>query len=260
MPMEDLGRLRAFRFSSLGTNGVVHAIFSRRGGVSPAPWASLNVGATVGDDADRVRANRRSALEALGRTGESVFDAWQVHSAEVIIAAAPRGAVPPPQADAILTDRPEVTLMMRFADCVPVLLYDPVRRAVGIVHTGWLGTVRQVVGRAIREMHTHFGTDPADVLAGIGPSIGPDHYPVGPEVVEALRTSFGASAEQHLRATSDAVHLDLWSANEQLLREAGVTQIEVAGLCSACHVDDWYSHRGESGRTGRFGALIALST
>jgi len=259
MPFEDLGQLRAFRFESLMSPGIAHGIFTRRGGVSPAPWASLNLGARVGDDVVRVRDNRRMALEALGRTPESVFDVWQVHSAEVILAAAPRGDAPPRQADAILTDRAEVTLMMRFADCLPILLYDPVRPAVGMVHAGWLGTVRQVVRQAVMRMRDRFGTHPQDLRVGIGPSIAAHHYPVGPEVIEAFRGSFGEAAEAHLTAGAEGTRLDLWSANEQLLREQGVEQIEIAGLCSACDTADWFSHRAERGQTGRFGALMALA-
>ena len=258
MPFDDVAGLRFFRFGLLTRQRVVHAILTRRGGTSPEPWASLNVGATVGDDLGRVRDNRRMALRSLGRSPESVFDVWQVHSADVILAEAPRGEAPPQKADAILTDRPDVTLMMRFADCVPILLHDPARHVVGIVHAGWLGTVRQVLRRAIEQMQEGYGCRPADICAGIGPSIASHHYPVGPEVVAAFREAFGPASETHLATQDDGTHLDLWSANQALLRDSGVGQIEVAGLCSACDTQDWYSHRAERGRTGRFGALIAL--
>lgn len=259
MGFRDVGRVRLFQFDSLLSDGVAHGLLTRRGGVSPRPWESLNVGAMVGDDPERVHTNRGLALEALGRDPASVFDAWQVHSAEVVVADGPRGDAPPLQADAILTDRPEVTLMMRFADCVPVLLHDPVRRAVGIVHAGWLGTVRQVLRAALRRMVSAYGTRPADVVAAIGPSIAAHHYPVGPEVVAAFRAAYGATADGHLTAGDDGTRLDLWSANRQVLEEEGVRQIEVSGICSACHTEDWFSHRGEGGRTGRFAAVIALA-
>jgi len=259
MGFRDVGRLRLFQFDSLLSDGVVHGLLTRRGGVSPWPWESLNVGAMVGDDPERVHTNRGLALEALARNPASVFDAWQVHSAEVVVANAPRGDAPPLQADAILTDRPEVTLMMRFADCVPVLLHDPVRRAVGIVHAGWLGTVRQVLRAALRRMVSAYGTRLADVVAAIGPSIAAHHYPVGAEVVAAFRAAYGATADRHLTAGDDGTRLDLWGANRQVLEEEGVRRIEVSGICSACHTEDWFSHRGEGGRTGRFAAVIALA-
>ena len=259
MPLQDLGGLRVFRFESLSSPGLVHAIFTRRGGVSPAPWSSLNLGAMVGDEPARVVDNRRLALQAIGRAPESVFDVWQVHSAEVILAEAPRGDAPPQKADAIVTDRAEVTVMMRFADCVPILMHDPVRPAVGIVHAGWLGTVRQVARQAVRRMCERFGTHPQDLRIGIGPSIAAHHYPVGPEVVEAFRRSFGTTAESHLSREDGGTRLDLWSANAQLLREEGVEHIEISHLCTACDTADWFSHRAEGGRTGRFGALVALA-
>jgi YfiH family protein len=259
MPFRDLGPQRVFQFESLQSNGVVHGIFTRRGGVSPAPWASLNLGAGVGDKADRVQANRRLALEALRLRPDSVFDVWQIHSAEVVVADGPRAEAPPHRADAILTDRPSVTLMMRFADCVPILLVDPKRHAAGIVHAGWLGTVRQVLRSAVRRMGTAFGSRAQDLRAGLGPSIAGHHYPVGAEVVAGFRQSFGKTAEAHLSNGGDGTHLDLWSANVQLLNEEGVEQVEVCGLCTACRIDDWYSHRGERGATGRFGALLTLA-
>jgi hypothetical protein len=258
MPLHELGRLRLFQFDTLPSDGLIHGIFTRHGGLSPDPWASLNVGAGVGDDPERVRGNRSLALQALGRSPESVFDVWQVHSAEVVVARRPRGQAPPQQADAIVTDRPQVTLLMRFADCVPILLFDPVRHAVGVVHAGWLGTVRRTTTAAVRTMVKSFGTHPSDLWAGLGPSIAAHHYPVGAEVVAALRESLGEEAERHLSPSPSGTRLDLWSANSDLLRAEGVGTIEVSGVCTACATQDWYSHRGEGGRTGRFGALLGL--
>jgi YfiH family protein len=258
MPLREAGGIVYLTFDSFEAHGLPHGVVGRHGGVSPAPWASLNLGGTVGDEPDRVAENRRRAFDALGRSLASAFDVWQVHSAEVVVASEPRGSRPIVQADAILTRRPEVTLFMRFADCVPVLLYDPAHQAVGLVHAGWLGTVRQTLPAAIRRMRESFGTRPADLVAGIGPSIGPDHYAVRDDVVSQIRASLGPSAEQHLVARDGRIHLDLWSASRALLEAEGVGQIEAAGICTACQVEDWFSHRAEAGKTGRFGALLAL--
>jgi YfiH family protein len=258
MPFGQIGDLRFFTFESLNRPGLKHAAFTRRGGVSPSPWASLNLGGTVGDDRPRVLENKRRVLEAAGREEESLHEVWQVHSADVVHARAPRGQQAPLQADAMITSNPQVTLLMRFADCVPVFLYDPARQAIGLVHAGWLGTVRRAVVRAVSAMGEAFGTNPAELLAGLGPSIGPDHYTVGDEVVQAMRQSLGPMADELLTVRQGEVHLDLWLANRRLLEGEGVESIEVAGLCTACHLEDWYSHRGEGGKTGRFGALVAL--
>jgi YfiH family protein len=147
---------------------------------------------------------------------------------------------------------------MRFADCVPILLHDPRRKVVGIAHAGWLGTVRLTAAAAVRAMAEHYGSRPEDIQAGIGPSIGPDHYEVGADVIAKVQESFGSDAAQLVQQRGRKQHFDLWQANRLQLEQAGVRQIEVAGLCTACHLEDWFSHRAEKGKTGRFGALIAL--
>lgn len=252
--------LRVFEFEGFSDlPGLVHAVFTRRGGVSPAPWESLNVGGGVGDAVDRVVENRERAFRAVGRPVDSIADVWQVHSSEVLVMRAPRAAGErPPHADGMVTDNPELTLFMRFADCVPVLLFDPRRHAVGIVHAGWKGSLARIAARAVERMQEAFGTQPANILAAIGPSIGPDHYPVGAEVAEEARRAFPRDEAALLLQHGGQTRLDLWRVNALALHEAGVERIEVAGVCTACNMGDWFSHRGEPGRTGRFGALIAL--
>lgn len=258
MPFAESSGLRYYQFGIFPAE-VTQAVFTRQGGVSPAPWDTLNVGGTVGDDMDRVRENRTRSFAASGRSLVSMFDVWQVHSADVVIARAPRPADEPHRrADVILTNNPSVTLYMRFADCVPVLLYDPIRAAVGLAHAGWLGTVREASRAAIQAMQTEFGSQPGDIVAAIGPSIGPDHYEVGVDVVEQVYAAFGGDAQLLIRNQDGRTYLDLWTSNRLQLERAGVERIEVAGICTACHTDDWFSHRAEKGRTGRFGALIAL--
>jgi len=247
-----------YQFKSLLQQDLIHGVFTRHGGVSPDPWHSLNLGSTVGDAPDKVAENRQRLFSALDRPVRSVFDAWQVHSANVVVADGPRNDRPHTKGDIILTDDPGVTLLMRFADCVPILLFDPRRRAIGIAHAGWLGTVRRAAEFAVQAMVQTFQSDPADMLAGLGPSIGPDHYTVGAEVVEQIEGSFGRAASRHLDHRNGKTYLDLWSANRALLQEQGVVQIEVAQICTACHTNDWYSHRSEGGKTGRFGVAIAL--
>lgn len=260
MPFQSNAGIRYFQFDCLG-QGLTQAVFTRQGGCSPEPWMALNLGGTVGDDPARVAENRTRALLALNRPPESVYDVWQVHGVDVVIAEGPR---PPDvrhlQADTILTNTPGVILLMRFADCVPIFLHDPVRKVVGISHAGWMGTVRGTVRQAVAAMQGRYGSNPADILAGIGPSIGPDHYEVGPDVVAQVRQSFGQSAASLFTDHAGATHFDLWAANRLILQEAGVRQIELAGLCTACHLEDWYSHRAEHGHTGRFGAIIALNS
>lgn len=258
MPFHSKAGIRYYQFNQLG-DGLTQAIFTRRGGHSPKPWAALNLGGTVGDDPERVRENRNRALMALNRDPGSVYDVWQVHGVNVAIAEAPRSQDEPHlQADVILTNVPGITLLMRFADCVPVLLHDPIRQVIGIAHAGWMGTVRGTIRFAVEAMQSRFGTNPGEILAGIGPSIGPDHYEIGPDVKAQVRRAFGQKASSLLRERQGDIYFDLWAANRLALEKSGVNKIEVAGLCTACHTEDWYSHRAERGRTGRFGAIIAL--
>lgn len=254
--------VRYYQFSIFPPQ-VTQAIFTRQGGESSSPWKSLNLGNTVGDDRLRVRANRQRAFAALGREESSLFDVWQIHSADVVLANAPHPHLNNPpelKADAIITNNPRVTLFMRFADCTPILLYDPKRRALGLAHAGWLGTLRRAAAAAVQAMQDAFGSQPADLLAAIGPSIGPDHYEVGPEVEQSAFGVFGPRAETLLeRFHGPKPHFNLWAANRLVLEEAGVHQIENASLCTACHTEDWFSHRAEKGKTGRFGVLLALA-
>lgn len=260
MPFEEIAGLRFYQFGIFPA-GITQGVFSRRGGVSPAPWNSLNVGGTVGDDQRRVQENRRRSFEILGRSPDSMFDVWQVHSADMAVAMAPRSVdTPHKKADIILTNNPAVSLYMRFADCVPILLHDPVRRVVCIAHAGWLGTVRGAARRAVEAMTESFGSSPADVLGAIGPSIGPDHYEVGPDVLAQVESAFGTDAFGLVDEREGHTYLDLWEANRLQLTQAGVRSIELARLCTACHTEDWFSHRAEKGQTGRFGALMALTT
>jgi YfiH family protein len=177
----------------------------------------------------------------------------------VALAAAPRGVIDGyEKADIILTDQPHITLMMRFADCTPVLFHDPVKKVIGLVHAGWLGTVKMAAKIAVEAMEKNYGSKPGDIRAAIGPSIGPDHYEVGTDVVVEVRKTFGVSNSVLVKMNDGKIHFDLWEANRLLLKSAGVKEIEVAGLCTACNLDDWFSHRAEKGKTGRFGFLASL--
>ncbi|GAH12755.1 unnamed protein product [marine sediment metagenome] len=143
---------------------------------------------------------------------------------------------------------------------MPILLYDPVKRVVGLAHAGWLGTVNGIVRETIEAMQTIYRSMSADILAAIGPSIAAHHYEVGPEVVQMVEKSFTSTASEFLvrDGEQDKAKFDLWRANQFQLENLGVKHVETAGICTACNLDDWYSHRAEKGETGRFGALIAL--
>lgn len=245
-----------------GAKALKHGVFTRIGGYSQGVWASLNVGGTVGDEIEHVRSNQRLIYERLEVEGERACTVWQVHSADVVLAEtrAP-GRQWLARADGMVTNRVGVPLTMRFADCVPILFYDPVQQVIGIAHAGWRGTVGHVGANTVRTMEIAYGSRPADIQAAIGPSIGPEHYQVGPEVVEAVQQAYGESALNTLiwRAHDGSAYLDLWSANRLGLERVGVKQIETAHISTVDHVHEFFSHRAERGKTGRFCAVIALA-
>ena len=249
-----------YQFSSfLDCAGVKHGVFTRLGGHSQSPWDSLNTGHTVGDDLEAVEANHDLIFAALGVRREEVVSPHQVHSTTVrVVDERSRGQVCP-ETDALVTDAPNVALMLRFADCVPILLCDPVRSVVGLAHAGWRGTVAGMAGAAVQAMVHEMGCRPEDIRAGIGPSIGPCCYEVGEEVAEAASSALAGASGLLESKPNGRWHLDLWAANRRQLAEAGVCSIEVAGICTACRTDEWFSHRAERGKTGRLGAVIGLS-
>lgn len=259
MLLHEQDKLRYYQFD-IFSKDVINAVFTRQGGVSPEPWHSLNLSISVGDEPERVVANRVRAFEALGRDPASIHDVWLVHGTDIIYADDPRPLSEPlHKADILFTDNPNVSLFMRFADCVPLLFHDPKKGVVGIAHAGWMGTVKGVAEASIKGMQARYGSDPADVIAGIGPSISVDQYEVGEEVAAQFREKYGADSDRILQMRNGKIHLDLWTANVIQLQNMGVEQIQVSGLCTASHLDDWFSHRAEKGKTGRFGALLALT-
>ena len=260
MPFREAGQIRYYSFSLLEREGIFHAVVTRNKGVSPAPWNSLNLGGSGGDDRGSIIENRRLVFQAFDISSDTIFDVWQVHGNNVVCAEAPRNAGDPHQkADGIITNQRYIRLLMLFADCVPIFLFDPVQRVVGISHAGWKGTFLKIAAKAVDTMVSRYGSRPVDILAAIGPSIGPDHYVIGNDVVDSMVDVFGLDAQRFIHSRDGEVKFNLWESNRYILEQAGVRQIEVSEICTACHLEDWYSHRLENGVTGRFGVLIGLS-
>jgi YfiH family protein len=248
-----------WRIGPLEAAGCVAFFSSRRGGVSAGPWAALNLGGQVGDDAAAVAANRRALAQAVGVPVETWARVRQVHGAEVVAVRAPgdHGA-----ADGLVSATPGLCLTVTVADCCAVYLLDPRRRVVGLCHAGWRGTVADVAGATVAAMVQGWGCRPEDLLAAVSPAVGPCCYEVDAPVIAALRQS-APWADRVLRAEAASparARLDLWGANVQRLVDAGVPPagVAVAGLCTACSPDLLYSHRRDGGRTGRMLAGIGL--
>lgn len=242
--------------------GLKHGLFTRLGGVSQAPWASLNVGGTVGDNKEAVRKNHELMYRALDANEARACTVWMVHGHDVIVVDEPvqdedRHWLA--KADSMITHRKDTPLVMRYADCTPIMYYDRVKRVIGIAHAGWRGTVQGIASRTVRTMVETYGCELADIECGIGPAIGPKQYQVGEEVVEAVEAYFNTTEGLIRRDLSDGTaYLDLWRANQMDLECAGIEKIQVAGICTADNTHEFFSHRAENGQTGRFGAIISL--
>lgn len=236
---------------------VIHAVTTRHGGVSPAPFDSMNLSAHVGDNALNVRENLARLHDALDLPGNRTVDASQAQADRVAIIGENEYGTRIKGVDSLITNRRGIPLMLRFADCVPILMYDPTNNVIGIAHAGWRGTVGKVVTNTVATMQQAYGTKAQDLIAYIGPSIGPCCYQIGADVRERVEQAFPRMHEQLLHANGK-LHLNLWEANGVQLRALGVEQIEIAAVCTADHTDDFYSWRRENAQTGRFGAIIAL--
>jgi len=246
--------------------GVDVLVTARGGGVSAGPYASLNLSFNVGDDPAAVLENRRRAAAAIGAALDDVVFAEQVHGAAAqVVGAADRGrgaraaAGAVPGADALVTADPGTVLAVLAADCVPVILYDPVARVLACAHAGWRGTVAGAVASAVAAMRS-LGTEPADVVAGIGPAIAADRYQVGAEVAGAATSAFGDRAPDVLRPAGPGQwQFDLWAANRLVLQDAGVPagQIQLSGTATGPAANQFFSHRAER-PCGRFAALARI--
>ena len=255
-------------FSLFPENLVTHAISTRLGGVSKAPYDSLNLGLHVGDDVSAVLRNRELFANSLHLRAKDIVTPEQVHGNRILrVTEEERGrgsdsyADAIPQADALITNVPGLPLMLCFADCVPVLFVDTEKLAVGIAHGGWKGTLQKIARKTLEAMQQEFGTEPEDCLVGIGPSIGPCCYEVGENVQEECRKAFPEHWRELLVQGEDGkTRLDLWKANRLQLQEAGVPEqnVDCAGECTYCKHNWFYSYRADGGTTGRIAAIIAL--
>lgn len=240
-----------------GEGMLIQGIFTRQGGASGGPWKSLNVGHTVGDELRAVKANHTHICRALRIPRQALTTAQQVHGVHVARVRREGLGGTFPATDGLVTDVPGVVLMLRFADCVPLVLLDPRRPAVGLAHAGWRGTLRGIASRMIEKMESAFGSPPQDLMAGIGPAIGPCCYQIGPQLAARIQARFPQWPD--LIHWQDGVpYFDLGLANRRQLDKAGVHSVSMAECCTACHVDEFFSYRAEGGRTGRFAAVIGL--
>lgn len=262
--------LLPYRFESLVSTAALEGVRLVHGITRRAASQHRNgdISFVTGGDAAAVRATRVAWADAIGVVPTEIVSGGLVHGNHVHMARAEdagRGGLESgravPNTDALITAQPGLALLSTFADCAPLLFFDPRTPAVGVAHAGWRGTVADVGGATVRAMAREFGSQPADLLVGIGPAIGRCCYSVRDDVATAWR-GISAGRDGALKEVSAANRwqFDLPSANHWLLVRAGVdpARIEMSGVCTSCRVDEYFSHRAEQGRAGRFAAMIAL--
>ncbi len=271
---------------------LVHGFSTRQGGVSEAYGGdALNLGITPEDTRGRVERNRELFFSAIGASspatihGHAIWPApamRQIHSSLIHLVC--ERLTQPLQGDGLITDTPEIVLSVRVADCMPILLVDPVNRAVGAFHAGWRGTLARIVEKGVGELRRNFGSEPADLKAAIGPGIHRCCYEVGEEFREKFASQFRYADDlfedvfssdpvrrkypllfMNMRAPGHGepprtLHLDLVEANRRQLVDAGVRpeNIWASELCTSCRTDLLFSHRREKGATGRMVGAVGI--
>ena len=239
-----------------------HAFTTRLGGVSSGIFSTLNLGLDLGDNIDSVKENYRLLANVLKMNTDDFVRSKQVHGFNIRIATtAHRGALFEAaefEADGMVTCDRNVALTVYAADCVPILLHDPIRGAIGAVHAGWRGTVANIAAASVRKMTQTYGCQPDGIKAAIGPSIGKCCYEVGQEVIDMLQNTMGSAAGSCYTARGSKYMLDLKEANRIMLTEAGLQDISVSDVCTSCNSTKYWSHRAMSGMRGSQCAFISL--
>lgn len=247
-------------FPALKQKGLTHGISSRSGGVSSGGLASLNLGIKVNDLEQNLQINRQRFCEAVGVNVQRVVSSGQVHETTVAIVDHRHAGKRIAATDALVTNTKDLPLLLFFADCVPLLIFDPVQQVIGLSHAGWKGTVQSIGPKTIQCMQQNFGTDPANCLVGIGPSIGPEDYEVDEPVMTEIRKYWPNELQFSRPTTPGHWQLDLWQWNQLQFIDSGVARrnIHIAGISTARHSDVFFSHRASGGTAGRFGVLMTL--
>lgn len=244
----------------------VHAFTTRQGGVSTGDLASLNLGPSQGDDPENVRENVRRVSAALGTEPEGLVLSQQVHLDNIRVctrADAGKGysIERDYEADGLITDVPGLTLAIFSADCIPILLYDPVRQVVGACHGGWRGAAMDIVGKTVSKFVQIYGSDPADLRAAIGPGICAKCFETDEDVPQAMDAALGALAQPWVRPLGKGrFQVDLKGIHRSCLEKAGVLpgKIVISDDCTACRPDIYWSHRRVGERRGVQCGLIGL--
>lgn len=254
-----INKLTFFRFHNLSKEpSIKHYTSTRTGGISKDHLSSLNLGYTVNDNPIFVEKNIELLAEATEIKHNCMIFPKQTNGTNIAIVKSATDVFH--DTDALITNTPGICIGVRTADCVPILIYEPNKKVIAAVHSGWKGTVEKISQKAIHIMIDQFGADPEKMIVGIGPSISPDVYEIGPDVIKLVKQSF---RENHVLKSipySDKAFFNLWEANKLVLIENGVpaSNIEIAEMCTYSNPDLFYSARRDNHKTGRLAAGIMM--
>lgn len=267
MKINRKGKLEYITFDNLEKTGMVrHCFTTRHGGVSTGYWGDMNMGLARGEDKEAVRENYRILADAVGFTAEHFVTSQQTHTTNVRrVTAADKGKGVwtdrgYTDVDGLITNEKHIPLVIFGADCVPVFLLDTKNKAIGMAHCGWMGTGNRMAEKTLRAMMDTFGTEPKNVVAAIGPSIGKCCFQVDAPVVELFRENIPWAADVIFDDPSaeGKYKIDLWETNRRLLAEMGVENIEISGLCTKCDQERFYSHRGMGDKRGVMAGVMEI--
>lgn len=264
--MNESGEFKYITFPVLNRfPKLLHCFTTRFGGVSEGPFASMNMGTSTGDDIDKVYANYAILADKLSIKMEDIVKTNQTHTANIrYVTLADKGknfrvGVDFADVDGLMTDEAGIPLVTTHADCTPVLIYDSVKNIAGVAHAGWRGTVKNIAGNMVSRFVNDFGSDPADISAAIGPSLGQCCFEVDEDVAEVFLNA-DIKYEAYMKKRGVKYYIDLWGINEYLLLKEGVREenIDISNLCTKCRNDMFFSHRGQNGKRGVMAAVVML--
>lgn len=251
---------------------IKHGFSTRLGGVSEGIFSSMNLSQGNGplkDEKERVLKNYHRIAKSIGIEVNSIVLSQQVHKTNLRVVTGEdrgKGLFTPrdyEEIDGLITNEPGITLVTTYADCVPLFFVDPKKRAIGLAHSGWRGTVAEIGGRTVEELQRQYSCDPKDIIAVIGPSIGKECFEIGEEVAAEFAKTFPKAYDQGILSKygDNRKYLcDLWEANRQVLIKSGLNaeNIHISGVCTCCNDDLLFSHRKTAGRRGSLAAFLAI--
>ena len=248
-----------------------HGFSTKLGGVSKDMFATMNLGSETSqyqDDPANIEENYRRIAKSIGFDVNKVVVSLQVHKTNIKVVDENdygKGLFHPrdyDEIDGLITNCPGITLVTKYADCVPLYFVDPVKKAIGLSHSGWRGTVAKIGKITVEAMQEQYGSNPRDLIAVVGPSICANCYEVGEETAEEFKKAFPDAMDNRiLKPLNNNKYLcDLWEANRQVLLQAGLQpeHIHISGVCTSCHSDLLFSHRKTQGKRGSLAAFLTI--